>query len=152
MALPISARSTRWRASAPIEAPRSSTIARPFNVGQTAAMAGRSISAMVLSPSLAITISAPVLPAETATSASLRLTASMASHIDDFQRPLRNAWLGLSFIATAISVWMSREAALSAGQASSSGSTTVLSPNSRNSISSWRASAHSAPGTTTAAP
>ena len=40
---------------------------------------------------LAMAISAPVLPAETATSASPFLTASIASHIDDFHRPLRNA-------------------------------------------------------------
>jgi hypothetical protein len=35
----------------------------------------------------AIAISAPVLPAETATSASPFFTASIASHIEDFQRP-----------------------------------------------------------------
>ena len=57
---------------------------------------------------LAIAISAPVLPADTATSASPFLTASMASHIDDFQRPLRSAWLGLSSIRTATSVCTSR--------------------------------------------
>ena len=32
-------------------------------------------------------ISAPVLPADTVASASPFFTASMASHIDDFQRP-----------------------------------------------------------------
>jgi hypothetical protein len=36
-------------------------------------------------------IKAPVLPAETATSASFFFTASMASHIDDVRRPARNA-------------------------------------------------------------
>jgi hypothetical protein len=46
---------------------------------------------MVRSSSLAITISAPVLPAETATSASPFFTASIASHIDDFRLPLRKA-------------------------------------------------------------
>ena len=64
---------------------------------------------------LAIAISAPVLPAETATSASPFLTASMASHIDDFQRPLRSAWLGLSSMRTATSVCTSRAASLSRG-------------------------------------
>src|ERR1051326_5918289 len=44
-------------------------------------------------------ISAPVLPAEMATSASCFFTASIASHIDDFQRPWRSAWLGLGGVA-----------------------------------------------------
>ena len=57
-------------------------------------------------------IRAPVLPAETATSASPFLTASMASHMEDFQRPCRNAWLGLASILTAMSVWTKRETAL----------------------------------------
>ena len=70
---------------------------------------------MVLSWNLASAISAPVLPAETARSASPRLTASIASDIEDFQRPWRSAWLGLAFIAMATSVWMTREAALSCG-------------------------------------
>ena len=64
---------------------------------------------------LAIAISAPVLPAETATSASPFFTASMASHIDDFQRPRRSAWLGLSSMLTATSVWTTCEAAFSSG-------------------------------------
>ncbi len=81
----------------------------------------------------AIAISAPVLPADTATSASPFLTASMASHIDDFQRPLRSAWLGLSSIRTATSVWTSRQAALSCGWAASSGSIRAWSPNRMNS-------------------
>ena len=76
----------------------------PLSVGQIAAIAGRSIPAMVRRLNLAIAISAPVLPADTATSASPFFTASMASHIDDFQRPLRSAWLGLSSILTATSV------------------------------------------------
>src|SRR6516165_9339408 len=60
-------------------------------------------------------MSAPVLPADTATSASPFFTASIASHIDEVLRPRRRAWLGLSFILTATSVWMMREAALSSG-------------------------------------
>src|SRR5215203_6574851 len=101
--------STSCSASAPIEAPRSSTTQVPVIVGQSAAIAGRSIPGSILRLNLAIAISAPVLPADTATSASPFLTASMASHIDDFQRPLRSAWLGLSSIRTATSVWRSEE-------------------------------------------
>ncbi len=134
-------------------APRSSTIDSPRSVGQSAAIAGP------LDPApwsrrlnFAIAISAPVLPAETATSASPFFTASMASHIEDFQRPWRSAWLGLSSILTATSVWTSCEAALSRGRASSSGSITARSPNSRNSMPGWRLSDSSAPGTTTDAP
>ena len=108
--------------------------------------------AMVRRLNLAIAISAPVLPAETAASASPFLTASMASHMEDFQRPLRSAWLGLSCILTETSVWTSCAAALSRGRASSSGSTTARSPNRRNSMPGWRVSDSSAPGTTTAAP
>ena len=67
---------------------------------------------MVLSSNLAMAMSAPVLPAETATSASPFLTASMASHIEDFQRPLRSAWLGLSSILIATSVWTTRDSRL----------------------------------------
>ena len=43
VAAPMTARSTRCSASAPIEAPRSSTIDSPRSVGQSAAIAGRSI-------------------------------------------------------------------------------------------------------------
>src|SRR6516165_9920107 len=60
-------------------------------------------------------MSAPVLPADTATSASPFFTASIASHIDEVLRPRRRAWLGLSFILTATSVWMMREAAFRSG-------------------------------------
>ena len=144
--------STRCSASAPIEAPRSSTIDSPRSVGQSAAIAGRSIPGIVRRLNFAIAISAPVLPAETATSASPFFTASMASHIDDFQRPLRSAWLGLSSIRTATSVWTSRETAFSRGWAASSGSITGWSPNRMNSMSGCRASDSSAPGTTTDGP
>ena len=47
------------------------------------AMAGRSMPGMVLRTSLAMAISAPVLPAETAASASPFFTASIASHMLD---------------------------------------------------------------------
>ena len=53
---------------------------------------------------IAMAISAPVLPAETAASARPSRTASSASHMLDFQRPLRSAWLGFSSMATAMSV------------------------------------------------
>ena len=69
----------------------------------------------------AIAISAPVLPAETATSASPFFTASIASHIDEVLRPRRSAWLGLSCMLTATSVWMTRETAFSAGCLASCG-------------------------------
>ena len=82
----------------------------PLSVGHSPAIAGRSMPGSIFRLNLAIAISAPVLPAETATSASPFLTASMASHIDDFQRPLRSAWLGLSSIRTATSVWTMRQA------------------------------------------
>ncbi len=121
-------------------------------VGQRAAIAGRSIPAMVLSWNFASAIIAPVLPAETARSASPRLTASMAIDIDDFHRPWRSAWLGLAFIAIATSVWKTREAALSCGRASSSGSIRARSPNSRNSMPGCRSSEICAPGTTTDGP
>ena len=53
-----------------------------------------------------IAISAPVLPAEMQQSACPAFTASIAFHMDDFQRPWRSAWLGLSSMRTAISQWM----------------------------------------------
>ena len=86
-------------------APTSSTTLSPRSVGQIAAIAGRSMLAMVRRQNLDIAISAPVLPAETQTSASPVFTASIAFHIDDFQRPWRSAWLGLSSMRTAISQW-----------------------------------------------
>ena len=99
------AKSISWWASAPIVAPTSSTTLSPRSVGQIAAIAGRSMLAMVRRQNFDIAISAPVLPAETQTSASPVLTASIAFHIDDFQRPWRSAWLGLSSIRTATSQW-----------------------------------------------
>ena len=107
MALPMAARLTRWVSSAPIEAPTSSTTDSPRKVGHSAAIAGRSMPSSIFRLKRDIAISAPVLPAETATSASPFLTASSASHIEDFQRPWRNAWLGLSSMRMATSVWMS---------------------------------------------
>ena len=50
-------------------------------VGQMAAMAGRSTPAIVFRQNLAMTISAPVLPADTAASARPSFTASSASHM-----------------------------------------------------------------------
>ncbi len=83
IAAPMIARSIRCWASAPIVAPTSSTIDSPRSVGHIAAIAGRSICAIVRRQTLAIAISAPVLPAETAQSASPFFTASIACHIDD---------------------------------------------------------------------
>ena len=104
IAAPITARSTRCCSSPPIVAPTSSTIDSPRTVGQSAAIAGRSIGAIVCRQNLAIAISAPVLPAETAQSAAPVFTASIACHIEDTRRPVRRAWLGLSVILTATSV------------------------------------------------
>ena len=87
VAAPITARSTRCSASAPIEAPTSSTIDSPRKVGHSAAIAGRSMPGSVLRLNFDIAISAPVLPPDTTMSASPFFTASMASHIEDFQRP-----------------------------------------------------------------
>ncbi len=101
IAAPITARSTRWRSSPPIVAPTSRTIDSPRSVGQSAAIAGRSIGAIVCRQNFAIAMRAPVLPADTAQSASPVLTASIACHIDDTRRPDRRAWLGLSVILTA---------------------------------------------------
>src|SRR5579883_3251482 len=66
-------------------------------------------------------ISAPVLPAEKAASASFFFTASRASHMEEARRPARKAWLGLSSMRTAIGVWRTVETAMSAGSAESSG-------------------------------
>ncbi len=55
----------------------------PDSVGQMAAIAGRSIVAMVRRQNLAIAINAPVLPAETTTSAWPAFTASIARHMDE---------------------------------------------------------------------
>ncbi len=70
MAAPRMAKSISWWASAPIVAPTSSTTLSPRSVGQIAAIAGRSMLAMVRRQNFDIAISAPVLPAETQTSAS----------------------------------------------------------------------------------
>ena len=102
-------------------APRSSTTESPRVVGQIAAIAGRSMPGSMRRQNRAIAISAPVLPADTATSASPFLTASIASHIDEVLRPRRSAWLGLSCMLTATSVWMTRETAFSAGCLASCG-------------------------------
>jgi hypothetical protein len=73
-------------------------------VGQIAAIAGRSTPSIVFRQNLAMAMSAPVLPADTAAAARPSRTASSASHMLDFQRPLRSAWLGFASMATATSV------------------------------------------------
>ena len=152
IALPMTASATRWCASPPIVAPRSSTTESPRRVGHTAAIAGRSMPGSMRRLNRAIAISAPVLPADTATSASPFLTASIASHIEEVLRPRRSAWLGLSSMLTATSVWKTRETAFSAGCLASCASISARSPNSRNSVSGCRLNAMAAPGTTTDAP
>ncbi len=152
MALPMAARLIRCSSSAPIEAPTSSTTDSPRSVGHSAAIAGRSMPSSMRRLKRAIAISAPVLPADTATSASPLLTASSASHIDDFQRPWRSAWLGLSSMRMATSVCTTCDLAFSRGRRASSGSICARSPNSRYSMSGWRVSEISAPGSTTDGP
>jgi hypothetical protein len=107
-------------------APTSSTTLSPRMVGQMAAMAGRSMSAMVRRQNFDIAISAPVLPAETQASASPFLTASMARHMEDFQRPRRSAWLGLSSMPTETSQWWKSRTFGDQRVASSTGRTRVL--------------------------
>ena len=93
----------------------------PRMVGHMAAMAGRSICAMVFRQTLAVAIRAPVLPAETAASASPSLTACTARHMEDLPRPMRMAWLGFSSMEMARSVWRTSVTSFSLGCASSSG-------------------------------
>ena len=105
MAPPIIEKSINCCASAPIVAPTSSTMLSPRKVGQIAAIAGRSILAIVRRQNLAMAISAPVFPAETATSASRVFTASIARHMEDLYRPCRSACDGLSSMRIEISQW-----------------------------------------------
>ena len=99
MAAPMMARSTRCCASAPIEAPTSSTMESPRSVGHWQASAGRSMPAIMRRQNFAMAMSAPVLPAETVASASPVFTASSAIHMDETRRPWRNAWLGFASMA-----------------------------------------------------
>ena len=152
MAPPMTAKSKSCWASAPMVAPTSSTTLSPRIVGHSAAIAGRSILAVVFKQSFAIAINAPVLPADTAKSASPRLTASIDSHMLEFRRPRRKAWLGLSSMRTAMSQCTNSEASRKAGCSASMGSTTARSPNNRNRNSGRRVSAFAAPGITRLAP
>jgi hypothetical protein len=112
-------------------APTSSTTVSPRTVGHSAAIAGRSIPSIAFSWSLAIAISAPVLPAETTACASPERTDAMARHML-VERPRsrlpRNTWLGLSCISTTSGAWRSVDAAFSAGRASRSGARRASSP------------------------
>ena len=116
------------------------------------AIAGRSMPAMVCRQILDIAISAPVLPAETATSASPRFTASMARHIDETRRPARSAWLGLSSMRTATSVCWNSDTAATFGCWSRIGRTSDSRPKTRKLVSGWRMSEISAPAITTEGP
>ena len=152
MAAPISAISTRCSASVPMVAPTSSTTLSPRTVGHRQAMAGRSMPVSVFRQIFDIAISAPVLPAETAASASPSFTAWIARHIEDLPRPERTAWLGFSSMAMAIVVWRISTAPLSRGSAATSGARIASSPNIRKVISGWRSRAMAAPGTTVEGP
>ena len=133
-------------------APTSRTIDCPRKVGQIAASAGRSICCIVRRQNFAMAISAPVLPADTATSASPFFTASSAIHMDDVRRPWRSAWLGLSPICTETDEWTTRETPASAGYFFNSAETACSSPKRTNEASGRRSSASAAPGTLTVTP
>ncbi len=98
-ASPITAKSTSCWASLAMLAPTSSTTLWPRLVGQSAAIAGRSMPSSSRNWNIDIAISAPVLPAETTTSASFFATDSMARHMLVL-RPRRSAWLGFSSMRT----------------------------------------------------
>ena len=104
-------------------------------VGQMAAMAGRSILAIVRRQNFDMAMSAPVFPAETATEASPVFTASMDRHMDERQRPWRSAWLGLVSMAMETSQWWKVEASRTLGYFSRRGSTTFSLPNNRKRMS-----------------
>ena len=123
----------------------------PLTVGQSAAIAGRSISPSGRKINFDMAISAPVLPPETAAAASPDFTASIAIHMLE-PLPRRSAALGFSSEAIARSVWTARARAASAGCLASSGSMRAVSPNSRKLRFGWRFSEIAAPGTTTSGP
>ena len=153
MAAPMIAMSTRCMASAPIVAPTSSTMLSPRSVGHRAAIAGRSICAMVLRQIFAIAMSAPVLPAETAASASPSRTAWIASHMEDLQPPGAHRLARLVVhahrdvgVAELDRVLEARASPREAGRIA------VSSPKMRKRRPGWRSRASAAPGTTTAGP
>ena len=152
MASPITANSTSWLASAPMVAPTSRTMLSLRSVGHIAAMAGREMPGSVLRMKRAMAISAPVLPADTAASASPVRTASIVIHMLLLPRPWRSAWLGLASMVTSTSVWRISERCLSLGWRSSKGAMRLRSPTSRKRSSGWRIAHSAAPGITTSGP
>ena len=121
------------------------------SVGSKAASAGRSMPGIVRSASLAIAISAPVLPPETQALASPSFTAAIARPIE-LVLARRIAWLGLSSPAMTSSQWTISETAASAGRPASSARIAASSPNSRKDRSSRRSKASAAPAIITAGP
>ena len=80
-------------------------------------MAGRSMSAMVRRQNFEHRHEGGrLLPAD---NAHIRLrrscTASMARHMEDFHRPRRSAWLGLSSMPTEMSQWWKSERSATSG-------------------------------------
>ena len=148
-ALPITANCTRFSASHSILAPRSSITLSPRRVGNSAAIAGRSIPGSVFSTNFAIAISAPVLPAETTQSARPSATASIASRMLE-RRPARSAIDGLASSSTTSGVWCTVAALASRGSFASSGAMRASSPNSRKRAAGSRSRAMSAPCSTIA--
>ena len=95
-ALPITANCTRFSVSHSTLAPRSSITLSPRRVGNSAAIAGRSIPGSVFNTIFAIAISAPVLPAETTQSAlSVRDRIDRQPHAGSASGPQRNRRLGV---------------------------------------------------------
>ena len=95
-------------------APRSRITTGRCCAGITEAIAGRSTPGRVLSTTLAIAISAPVLPAETAAAAAPSFTALIASRMLVL-RPCRRATEGLASPATESGVWCTVDRSRSLG-------------------------------------
>src|SRR5665213_2753905 len=136
-ASPITAKSTNCSAVAETLAPQSKTTVWPRSVGQIEAMAGREMPSITPNWNMLIAIKAPVLPAETATSASLFFTTSSARHML-VSRPRRSTWLGLSSIATRSGAWRTPTRVLSLGWRARSPFKTASSPARMKFTSGWR--------------
>ena len=143
---PMTANSTRLRASDWMLAPRSSMTMSPRDVGAMAAIAGRSIPGSVFTTILASASNAPVLPAETSPAASPFATASTASRIDEVR--ILSAAVGFISGPTIVSAWRSVQDCMTRFRSVISGRKTLSSPISRKRASGWRSAASSIPSST----
>ncbi len=114
-------------------------------------MAGREIPSSVPSWNIDIAISAPVLPAEIATSASLVFTESMARHIEVL-RPRRSARLGFSSMRTRSGAWRMVTRSSSLARLANSALSSVSSPWRMNLTVGWRRTERASAATTTPGP